>query len=82
MAFTGTEKKVSVLQFAKCESIVMVEHRFPTQFHNSFINKTGLHLIFIMMSVVTSMMHFPIAGLDVLLKMTLLFFHSLQGHLT
>ena len=46
-----------------------------------FINKAGLHLIFIMMSVGTSMIHFAIVGLDVLLKMTLLLFHSLQGYL-
>ena len=39
----------------KCESIVMVQSRFRTQYHNSFINKTGLHLSFIMMSVGTSM---------------------------
>ena len=46
-----------------------------------FINKAGLHLIFIMMSVGTSMIHFAIVGLDVLLKMTLLLFHSLQVYL-
>ena len=70
-----------MLQFTKCESIVMVQHRFRTQYHNSFIKKTGLHLIFIMMSVDTSMIHFPNVGLDVLLKMTLLFFQGLQSHM-
>ena len=82
MALIGAEKALCVLQFAICESIVMVQHRFRTQYHNSFINKTVLHLIFIMMSMGTSMIHLSIVGLDVLLKMTLLFFHGLQGHLT
>ena len=53
MAFTGAEKAFCVLQFIKFECIVMVQRRFRTQYHNSFINKTGLHLIFIMMSVGT-----------------------------
>ena len=75
-------KGVLMLQFAKCESSVMIQCRFLTQYHNSFTNKTGLHLIFIMMSVGTSMIHFPIVRLDVLLKMTLLFSNGLQGHLT
>ena len=33
MAFTGAEKAFCVLQFAKCESIVMVQRRFWTQYH-------------------------------------------------
>ena len=33
MAFTGAEKAFFVLQFAKCESIVMVQCRFRTQYH-------------------------------------------------
>ena len=33
MAFTGVEKAFCVLQFAKCESIVMVQRRFRTQYH-------------------------------------------------
>ena len=33
MAFTGVEKALCVLQFAKCESIVMVQRRFRTQYH-------------------------------------------------
>ena len=32
MAFTGAEKAFCVLQFAKCESIVMVQCRFHTQY--------------------------------------------------
>ena len=82
MAFTSAEKARCVLQFAKCESIAMVQRRFRTQYHNSFINKTGLLLIYIMMSVGTSMIHFSIVALDVFLKLTLLFFYGLQGHLT
>ena len=81
MACTGAEKAFCVLQFGNCDFIVMVQRRFRTQYHNSFISKTGLHLIFIMMSASTSIIHLRIVGLDVLLKMTLLFFHSLQGHL-
>ena len=45
IAFTGAEKAFCVLQFAKCESSVIVQRRFRTQYHNSFINKTGLYLI-------------------------------------
>ena len=59
MAFNGAENAFCMLQFSKCESIVMVQLRFRTHYHNSFINKTGLHLILIMMSVGTSMIHFP-----------------------
>ena len=73
MAFTGAENAFCVLQFAKCESIVMIQRRFRAQYHNSFNNKTGLHLIFIffiMMSMGTSRIHLLIVGLDVLLKMT------------
>ena len=33
MAFTGAEKAFCVLQFAKCETIVMVQRRFRTQYH-------------------------------------------------
>ena len=72
MTFPGAEKAFCELQFHKCESIVIVHRRFRTQYHKSFINKTGLHLIFIIMPVGTSVMHFPIVGLDILLKMTLL----------
>ena len=31
--FTGVEKEFCVLQFAKCESIVMVQRQFRTQYH-------------------------------------------------
>ena len=59
MAFTGAEKAFCVLQFAKCDSIVMIECRFRAQHHNSFINKTGtplhFHFFFIMMSMGISM---------------------------
>ena len=33
MVVTGAEKEFCVLQFAKCESIVMVQRRFHTQYH-------------------------------------------------
>ena len=33
MAVTGAEKAFCVLQFAKCESIGMVQRRFRTQYH-------------------------------------------------
>ena len=33
MTFTGAEKAFCVLQFAKCESIVIVQRRFRTQYH-------------------------------------------------
>ena len=33
MVFTAAEKALCVLQFAKCESIVMVQCRFHTQYH-------------------------------------------------
>ena len=33
MAFTGAEKAFCELQIAKCESIVMVQRRFRTQYH-------------------------------------------------
>ena len=143
MAFTGAEKAFCVLQFAKCESIVIVQRRFRTQYHkdpptdkqirtwyNNFehtgslsagkligrpsisvvdvervreeftrspqksthrageewqipqLQEDSRDFIFIMMSVDTSMIHFPIVGLDLILKMTLLYFNGLQGHVT
>ena len=33
MTFTCAEKAFCVLQFAKCESIVIVQHQFRTQYH-------------------------------------------------
>ena len=39
MAFTGAEKAFCVLQFSKCESIVIVQRRFRT-WHNNF-EQTG-----------------------------------------
>ena len=33
MAFPGAEKAFFVLQFAKCESTVMVQRRFRTEYH-------------------------------------------------
>ena len=41
----------------------------------------GAHPIFIIMFMITSILHFHIAGLDMVLKMILLFFHGLQAHL-
>ena len=43
MAFTGAEKVFCVLQFAKFESIVIVQHRFHTQYHKDTRTDKPIH---------------------------------------